>query len=73
MNYIKNEEGDVKVRHSITGVEKWLPVHVAEDQSLMTRQELEIVEAPTLFESAMKSASDDVESIKVDRRKKIVG
>lgn len=50
MNYITNEEGEVKVRHE-NGTENWIPKHLAENKFLMKGQGLTAVEAPVKFES----------------------
>jgi len=50
MNYITNEDGDIKVRYTKTGTEKFLPKRIAEDKHIAKGQEFEIVPAPEKFE-----------------------
>jgi hypothetical protein len=61
MNYLTNDDGDVKVRHE-NGIEKWIPKHLAENKFLMKGQELTPVEAPVKFEGMAKEFISDVES-----------
>lgn len=53
MNYLTNEDGEVALRRK-SGDIIYLPKHLAEDQFLLTRQELEIVEAAIPFEPKIK-------------------
>lgn len=48
MEYIINEDGNVKVR-TAKGVEKWLPKALVENKFLMKGQHLEIVPAPKSY------------------------
>lgn len=49
MKYIFNDDKDIKVRDE-KGNEKFLPKHLVEDDSLMKRNGLKIVEAPVIFD-----------------------
>ena len=51
MNYLKNENGDVKVVDE-KGVTKWLPENIVADDYLMKRLKLIVLLAPEDFSKA---------------------
>lgn len=57
MNYITNDEGDIKVRHA-KGKEKWLPKHLVENAQLMKNMELTVVPAPVKMEAKITEPNE---------------
>ena len=63
-----NECGDIKVR-TIDGVDKWLPLHLVKDATLMKAMNLTVVEAPKPFCEELKT-EDKIEVAEVTPAKR---
>ena len=65
MNYVTNEQGEVKIR-SKKGQFKWVQKKLAEDKQLMKTMGFEVVEAPLAYEPLKPQPTMDVDEEQIE-------